>query len=144
MAQVRELLARKGSEILAVAPEATVLEAARMMNDHGTGSVLVVAGNRLAGIFTERDVMRRVVAVERDPARTAVAEVMTADLVTGSPEASLEDCASLMSSRRIRHLPIMGPRGVIGLLTTGDLLAWRLADHEATIQHLNSYVYDNR
>ncbi|MEO7612056.1 MAG: CBS domain-containing protein, partial [Gemmatimonadales bacterium] len=126
MATVRELLDRKGSDLLMVDPDTTVLEASRLMNDRGVGSVLVMTDGALTGIFTERDLMRRVVAVERLPGATKVAEVMTSSLVTCTPDATMQDCGTVMSERRIRHLPVVDEGGVVGLVTTGDLLAHEL------------------
>ncbi len=141
MATVRELLARKGGDVLMVDPATSVLEAARLMNDRGVGSVLVMKDGELAGIFTERDVMRRVVAAERSPAETSVAEVMTSSLVTCRLDATMQDCGSVMSERRIRHLPVLGDDGVAGVVTTGDLLAHEIKEKDAAIQQLESFVF---
>ena len=141
METVRELLAQKGRELLMVTPSTTVLQAAQMMNERGTGSVLVTDGGALAGIFTERDLMRRVVAVDRLPGATTVGEVMTSSLITCTPDATLSDCGNVMSERRIRHLPVVGPNGVEGVVTTGDLLAHELKEKESTIAQLESFVF---
>jgi CBS domain-containing protein len=141
MATVRELLDRKGSDLLMVDPETTVLEASRLMNDRGVGSVLVMTDGALTGIFTERDLMRRVVAVDRLPGATKVGEVMTSSLVTCTPDATMQDCGTVMSERRIRHLPVVDESGVVGLVTTGDLLAHELKEKDAAIQQLESFVF---
>ncbi|HEY7682214.1 MAG TPA: CBS domain-containing protein [Gemmatimonadales bacterium] len=144
MATVRDILTRKGPAVVTVAPASTVLEAAQLMNARGIGAVLVLEGASLLGIFTERDVMRRVVASQRDPSTTTVGEVMTPAPMTTRLEAPLEECATLMTTRRIRHLPVIGPDGLAGIVTTGDLMAFQVADQAITIAQLNSYVYDNR
>lgn len=144
MATVSVLLARKSGDVLKVTPDTTVLEASRLMNERGVGSVLVISGVELAGIFTERDLMRRVVAQDRLPGTTAVGEVMTTSLVTCTPDASVVDCSAIMSQRHIRHLPVVGPGGILGVITTGDLLAHELHEKESTIQHLESFVFDRR
>lgn len=144
MATVREILARKGSEVLTVAPESTVLEAAQLMNARGIGAVPVMELGALIGIFTERDLMRRVVAEILPPESTRIRQVMTPDPLTARPETTIEDCGALMTARRIRHLPVLGPGGLIGIITIGDLLAFQVAEQAATIAHLNSYVYDVR
>ncbi len=142
MATVKEVLARKGADLLVTTADTTVLDAAERMNERGTGSVLILEEGKLVGIFTERDLMRRVVAVRRDPGTTVLREVMTTALVTGTPEADLADCGALMSERRIRHLPVLDEHGtVVGVITTGDLLAQELREKEATIQHLESFVF---
>ncbi|MEO8139611.1 MAG: CBS domain-containing protein [Gemmatimonadota bacterium] len=144
MPLVRDILARKGSETVTAAPNLTVLEAAQLMNARGIGALLILDGGELVGIFTERDVMRRVVAEQRDPARTTIGDVMTRHLVTTRAEVTVEECASQMTARRIRHLPVIGETGLAGVITIGDLLAWQVAEQAVTIAQLNSFVYDNR
>jgi CBS domain-containing protein len=111
------------------------------MVDRGVGGVMVVEGGTLAGIFTERDVLRRVVAVRLDPTTTLVRDVMTAPVLTVRPDTPLEECRALMSERRIRHLPVVADDALIGLVSAGDVLALEVAERQATIQHLESYVY---
>ena len=113
MATVRDILSRKGTEVVSVPPTATVLEAARRMNERSIGGVVVLADGVLAGIFTERDVLRRVVVPERPPGGTTVAEVMTTPVTTCSSSTRIEECAALMTDRRIRHLPVVDD-GVLG------------------------------
>ena len=128
MAVVRDLLARKGTDVVSIAPTATVLDAARLMNDRSVGGVLVVnERNQLLGIFTERDILRRVVAAERDPATTKVNEVFTQSVVTCNPQTSVDECGVIMSTRRVRHLPVTDEGGLHGVVTIGDLLAHRVA-----------------
>ena len=88
--------------------------------------------------------MRRVVAEQRDPARTTIGDVMTRHLVTTRAEITVEECASQMTARRIRHLPVIGETGLAGVITIGDLLAWQVAEQAVTIAQLNSFVYDIR
>jgi len=145
MAVVRDLLNRKGTNIVSVGPSATVLEAARLMNDRSVGGVLVVDdAGALLGIFTERDILRRVVAASLPPETTKVADVFTRDVVTTSPDTTIDECGAIMTSRRVRHLPVVDANGLHGVVTIGDLLAQRVSEHETTIQHLNSYVFDMR
>lgn len=144
MATVREILARKGPAVVTVTATTTVLEAARLMNERGIGAVVVLERGVPCGIFTERDLMRRVVAERRDPATTEVREVLTAELVTTREEMAVEECAALMTNRRVRHLPVAGPQGLAGIVTIGDLLAWQVSEQASTIAHLNSYLYDTR
>jgi CBS domain-containing protein len=144
MPTVREILARKGNNVVSVAPSTTVLDAAQLMNTRGIGAVLVLEDGQLIGIFTERDIMRRVVAMERPPSETLIRDVMTPAPVTTRADMPVEECASLMTTRRIRHLPVVGPDGLAGIVTTGDLMALQVADQAVTIAHLNSYLYENR
>lgn len=144
MSSVRDLLARKGTAVIAVTPENTVLDAAHVMNEKGIGGVVVMKGSALIGIFTERDIMRRVVAAGRDPAITLVGDVMTTECLTITAEVQVGVCRALMSSRRIRHLPVIQDGGLVGMVTSGDILAFEVAQAEAQIEQLEKYVFDVR
>ncbi len=144
MSTVRDLLARKPPAVVWVTPQTTVLEAAMIMADNGFGAVLVLDGKALVGIFTERDVLRRVVAVRLDPASTSVESVMTASLLTCVPDTSLDECGAIMTTHRIRHLPVVDASGLLGLVSIGDLLAHQVSEHEVTIRFLNEYMFNAR
>jgi CBS domain-containing protein len=144
MATVRDLLLRKGPTIVSVAPTDTVLDAAILMNDKGIGGVVVCEAGVPVGIFTERDIMRRVVAARLDPAVTRVSEVMTADVVSTTPETPMAECRALMTSRRIRHLPVSGSEGLVGMITTGDILAHEVLMQGEQIDQLQRYVFQER
>lgn len=144
MATVRDLLARKGSAAFTITPGQTVLDAAALMNDKGIGGLLVVKGGELVGVFTERDVLRRVVAARLDPAATSVESVMTRDVITCAPDTQLDECRTVMTERRVRHLPVLGGGEIKGIVTIGDLLAMEVAEHRDTIGHLQNYVFDVR
>jgi CBS domain-containing protein len=144
MSTVGDILARKGHEVISVRPTATVLNAANLMNERGIGGVLVLEGDELVGIFTERDVLRRVVAQGRDPATTLVSSVMSSPVTGAEPRMSIDECAALMTERRIRHLPVRGTQGISGMITIGDVLAFQVSEQQTTIQHMNSYIYDLR
>ncbi|MCU0619769.1 MAG: CBS domain-containing protein [Gemmatimonadaceae bacterium] len=144
MPTVRDLLLRKGTHVVAVTPDTTVLAAAALMNERGIGGVVVLEGTRLVGIFSERDVMRRVVAAERAPATTRIGDVMTASVVTTTLETPIAECRALMTARRIRHLPVVSTDGLVGVVTTGDILAYEVTMQEATITELEKYVFDTR
>ena len=144
MSAVRDILERKGPTLISVRPADTVLRAATLMNDEGIGGVLVMEGDDLAGIFTERDVLRRVVAAGLDPARTTVAEVLTSSVVTCGPETSIDECAALMTTHHIRHLPVREGGRLVGLVTIGDILAFRVSEQQTTIEQMNNYLFDLR
>jgi CBS domain-containing protein len=144
MATVRDLLARKSGEVISIAPSDTVLTAAQVMNQHSIGGLVVMDEGTLVGVFTERDILRRVVVAGRSPADTPIREVMTSPVITCLPETSIEECAAILSGKRIRHLPVTDARGLVGLVTSGDLLAFQVAEQTATIQYLNSYMFDVR
>jgi CBS domain-containing protein len=144
MATVRDLLRRKHGDVVTVAGTTTVLDASTLMVERGIGGVVVCDGDRVAGIFTERDVLRRVVAVGRDPARTLVQEVMTTPVLTVARDTPLEACRATMTARRIRHLPVVDATGLVGLVSSGDVLAYEVDEGQATIHQLESYVYSVR
>jgi CBS domain-containing protein len=144
MATVRDLLARKGTRVISIRPDATVLEAALLMNENGIGGLVVLEGGTLAGVITERDMMRRVLAQRRDPATTEVRAVMTTPVVTCAPGTTMEEAAAVMTTRRIRHLPVQEGGRLVGLITIGDLLAFQVSEQQATIQYMSSYIFDTR
>lgn len=141
METVADLLAAKPSRIVATSPTATVRQATWLMNEHSIGSLLVTASDRLVGIFTERDVLRRVVAEGRSPDATPVRDVMTREVVCCSPEASIEEVAELMRHRRIRHVPIVGlDESVVGLVSIGDINAHRFATCATELEQVQAYI----
>lgn len=144
MSTVRDLLVRKGFAVVSVPPTATVLDAAHVMNDKGIGGVVVMEGTTLIGIFTERDIMRRVVAANRDPAQTLVSDVMTTECLTVLPDVQIAACRAMMSTRRIRHLPVVHDGSLVGMITSGDVLAFEVTQAEAQIEQLEKYVFDVR
>ena len=142
MDTVRSLLANKGSHVWSVGRSATVLQGALLMREHHVGCVVVLDQDQVVGIFTERDVLQRVVGEERDPARTTVGEVMTEEVVCCTPETRLEEVRAAMKNRRLRHLPVMNDeRRLVGLISIGDLNAHLVADQEATIFALHEYMH---
>jgi len=142
MISVKEILAIKGSHVLSIGKNATVLDAALLMNDHRVGALVVIDGDRIEGMFSERDVLRRIVAERRDPAITRVAEVMTKEVVCCTPETGLEEARGSMKNRRIRHLPVVdGGQRLVGLISIGDLNAHQATAHEQTIHLLHEYLY---
>jgi CBS domain-containing protein len=142
MAKVRDILARKGSQVLCVGRDATVLDAALLMNEHKIGGLVVTDAGRVVGMFTERDVLRRVVGERRDPATSRVAEVMTVDVVCCTPETTIEEARGAMMTRRIRHLPVCDGDGRLhGLISIGDLNAHQAVAQEYTIHLLEEYLY---
>lgn len=136
------LHAKSPSRIVAVPPEATVWEATTLMNKQEVGSVLVIRGSRLAGIFTERDVLRRIIGPARSPVDTLVGEVMTADVICCGQEMPIDEVAELMRSHRVRHVPVLDAGGdVIGLVSIGDVNAHRFASCEIALHQVEDYIY---
>ena len=140
MATAEQLIAIKGSDVAALPPDATVLAAAQLMNDRHIGSVLVVDRGRVVGIFTERDVMRRVVAEERLPHETALREVMTREVACAAPQTTLDEIRMVMRERRIRHLPVLDGTRIAGMISIGDLNRAEHEVQEQTIRYLQQYM----
>jgi CBS domain-containing protein len=141
MAMVREILQKKGSQVWSIGTGATVLQAALLMNEHHIGGLVVMDQGRVAGMFTERDVLR-LVAERRDPAAATVGDMMTAEVVCCSPLTPLDEAKSAMKNRRVRHLPVLGDNdGLVGVVSIGDLNAYETADHEQTIFLMSEYIY---
>ena len=139
---VKEMLERKGGEVVAVTDEDTVLRAAQLMNEQRIGSVVVMAaGQGLVGIFTERDILRRVVAEGRPPDSTRIGEVMSTPVTCCQPDTSLEECRAIMTGKRLRHLPVVENDEVIGIISIGDLLAVEVELQQTTIEYLHEYLH---
>lgn len=142
MATVRDILGVKGAHVLSVSPEATVLDAACLMNDDKIGSLLVMTCGRVVGIITERDILQRVVVTCLNPADTQVHEVMTTEVVCCQPHTAIAEARSVMKNRRIRHLPVVDEDLELhGLISIGDLNAWDAHDHEVTIHVMEEYIH---
>jgi|SRR5262245_24674820 len=142
MASARDILAQKGRNVLSISPAATVLKAAQYMNEFKVGCLVVLVEGRLIGILTERDILTRIVACRRDPAETAVEEVMTTDVICCQHDTSLEEARGVMKNRRVRHLPVINDDGdLAGLISIGDLNAFMATSQEHTIHLLHEYIY---
>jgi CBS domain-containing protein len=142
MPMVQDILAMKGNAVHTVAPGATALEAIKRMNQHKIGALLVMDQVQVVGIFTERDVLRRVVGMERSPSEMKVSEVMTADVICVQPEADLDEVSQIMKEKKIRHVPVCDSEGKLqGMISIGDVNAYHASNQEATIHFLSEYIY---
>jgi CBS domain-containing protein len=138
--RIRDILRRKGEDVYSVGPLATVIDAVNTMNDHHVGSVLVCEGGDPVGVFSERDVLVRVVAAHRDPRQTLVRDVMTTRLYTAAPEDTLLEVMRLMTDRRCRHVPVMEGESLIGLVSIGDLTKATQYNLRQEVRELSSYI----
>ncbi len=141
MSLVRDVLAKKRTDVATIVRDATVLAAAGLMNERHIGAVMVMDGAKIAGIFTERDILNRVVAARKDPAKTRVEEVMTQRVAFCTRDQSLESCRSIMAKHRLRHLPVVEDGKLQGMLSSGDILAREIAEQEETIKYLHEYMH---
>lgn len=141
MSTVRNILVGKGKDVATIAHDKTALDAAKIMHDSHIGSVLVMRDGKIAGIFTERDLMNRIVAEQRDAGTTRVVDVMTERITCCSPDTTLDTCRSAMTKNRIRHLPVLDDDGkLVGIISSGDILARELKDTEETLRYLHEYI----
>jgi CBS domain-containing protein len=136
-----DILAGKTSDLLTIDADASVLEAARQMIDANVGSMLVTVDGEITGIVTERDYLRRVVLEEKGDRETTIREIMTSPLIVVTPETSVEECMSIITERRIRHLPVAEETGeVVGLISIGDVVKFNSTQQTAQIRYLTDYI----
>ncbi len=140
MTTVRHLLERKGHALHTVEPEDPVLDAIRKMAEHHVGALLVMRGDSLMGIISERDYARKVILLGRASAETPVWQIMSTPVITVGLSNTVEECMRLVTERRIRHLPVLdGPR-VIGMISIGELVKAVIEDQQQQIEQLESYI----
>ena len=140
MKPVIELLRRRDGTLYKVAPELPVFDALQVLASHEVGALLVMEGERLAGVFSERDYTRKVVLLGRNSRETLVRDIMTAQVVTVTPQTGTRTCMALMSQRKIRHLPVVEGQRVLGMISIRDIMDDIIADHEQTIAQLQHYI----
>lgn len=141
MTLVRDILERKDRKVVAVAPGDSVLDAARLMNEERIGAVVVCdRGQGVVGIFTERDILQRVVAEGRSPEGTPVSDVMSKPVTCCRRTTPARECQGVMTSKRLRHLPVVEENELVGMLSIGDLMAIEVEEQQSTIEYLNDYI----
>lgn len=140
MKLVQHLLAAKSPGIICVTAETSVLDAIKLMAEKTIGSLLVMDGNELKGIVTERDYARKVIVKGRSSESTEVGEIMTADVLTASPQETVNQCMTTMTERKIRHLPVVDDGKVTGMISIGDLVEAIISDQKEEIEHLEHYI----
>jgi CBS domain-containing protein len=141
MATARHLLDRKGRAIFSIGPDEPVLEAIRLMAEHHVGALLVLKGEQLVGIVSERDYARKVILKGRSSADTPVAQIMSSPVITVTLNSSVQDCMQLMTTRHLRHLPVLEAGKVVGMVSIGDLVKAVMEEQKQTIEQLESYIH---
>jgi CBS domain-containing protein len=141
---IRRLLAQKGGNICSIHPEATVFEAVAKMAEHDIGSLLVIDGEALIGLITERHYARNVVLKGKTSPATTVREIMERHVITAKPEQSVEECMALMTDRRVRHLPVIEDNKIIGIVSIGDLVKSIIDGQKFRIDQLEHYICGGR
>jgi CBS domain-containing protein len=140
MLEVRQLLANKGHRIFAIGPDEPVLAAVRLMADHYIGALLVMRGDELVGIVSERDYARKIILQNRASAETPVRDIMSAPVVTVRPNDTTDTCMRICTERRVRHLPVVEGGKVVGVLSIGDLVKAVISEQSQQIEHLQRYI----
>ncbi len=141
MDNVRDLLNKKGHEVLTIGPDETVLDAIQKMADKDVGSLVVIEGGKPIGIFTERHYSREVFLKGRQSPTTSIREVMSTHVVCASLDQTIEECMAMMADRRIRHLPVLDGGELVGIVSIGDLVKARIHDQEFVIEQLIDYIH---
>jgi CBS domain-containing protein len=140
MVNARNLLDRKGTNVYTVRAEATVFDALRAMAEKNVGALIVMEGEKLAGIFSERDYARKVVLKNKFSRDTLVREIMTAGPFVVTLDTDVQECMRLMTEHQVRHLPVVESDGVVGIISIGDVVKWIIEDQADSIQFLERYI----
>jgi CBS domain-containing protein len=140
---VRSLLRAKSRAIWSIGPEDTVYQAIEIMSERQIGCLAVLTGGQLAGIVSERDYARKVILKGRSSHQTRVREIMTTPALFVTPEKTVAEAMRIMTSRRVRHLPVLEGDNVVGMLSIGDLVNWVITSQQQTIKHLHNYIAGN-
>ncbi len=137
---LNKVLEQKGQHVYVISSGKMILDAIRTMQERKVGALLVVDEGKPIGIFTERDVMTRVVACECNPAETAVSEVMTSNLVAVGPDTTVQQAMAIVTEKRVRHLPVMNGDELLGVVSSGDLTHWVVKSQSYEIESLVRYI----
>ena len=140
MATVKQMVQSKGSQIFTISPDATVLDALREMAARDVGALVVVDGDTIAGIFSERDYARKLALQGKSSRNTPVWAVMTDDVICIAPDQTAEKCMVIMTEKRIRHLPVLDDGQLAGLISIGDVVKAIMSEQQVLIRHLEDYI----
>jgi CBS domain-containing protein len=137
---VRDILRDKGTAVYSLSPDASVYDALRLMAEKNVGSLLVLEGDRMAGMISERDYARKIILMDKLSRETKVKEIMTTEVLTVTPDMDLDECMELITDKRVRHLPVVENDQVIGIISIGDIVKGIIDHKEFVIGQLESYI----
>jgi len=140
MRSVQQLLEEKPQQVLSIHPQAKVFDALMLMAEKDVGALVVLEGDKLVGIFSERDYARKIILFGKTSRDTSVGEIMTAKVVCVRPEQMVDQCMALMTQKRVRHLPVLSEKKVVGIISIGDVVRAMLQDQQHTIEQLEQYI----
>jgi CBS domain-containing protein len=140
MKPIVELLRKRDPALYKVAPSVMVFDGLKLLSDHGVGAMLVMEGDNLVGVFSERDYTRKVALQGKNSRETPISEIMTRDVITVAPNTGTRACMALMSQHKIRHLPVVDNSKVVGMISIRDIMDDIISDHEQTIAQLQTYI----
>ncbi len=138
--EVSALLQSKGTQVYSISPETHVFDAIQLMADKNVGALVVLSEGRVLGIFSERDYTRKVVLHGKSSKRTAVRELLSTPVISAGPNSSVEECMRLMTTYRVRHLPILDDQKLVGVISIGDLVNWTISAQSTAINQLQNYI----
>jgi CBS domain-containing protein len=138
--EIGEILGSKGRNVWVVPPDATVYDAIQIMADKNVGALLVMQGDQLVGIISERDYTRKVALKGKSSKQTAVREILSGEVIHVTPAHTVQECMRLMTDHRIRHLPVLEAGKVVGVVSIGDLVNWIISAQTSTIEQLQTYI----
>ena len=144
MTTVRHILQEKGNRVWTASPDASVRDAVRLMDESNVGVLVVSKGDEVVGIVSERDIARKLILKEQSSASTLVQDIMTPDVITITPDQSIDECMALMTSKHIRHLPVLDGKKLAGLVSIGDVVKAMIAEKEHLIKELQNYITGGR
>ena len=140
MSTVRDMIRKKGGEVFSISPHATVLDALQMMADHNSGALIAMDGGEVVGIVSERDCVRKMDLMGRVARATKVSDIMTEKVIYIEASQQLEECMALMLDKSVRHLPVCHNERLVGLVSIGDLVKWKIEEVQAEADGLKTYI----
>ncbi len=140
MKRIQTLLKKKGYDVWRIAPDASVYDAIHLMAEKGVGALIVMDGQKLVGVISERDYARKIILEGRSSENTKISEIMSAEVITVGPDSRIEECMAMMTERRIRHLPVLDGDELIGVISLGDLVKYIIAEQQFVIEQMERYI----